>query len=225
MATNSCGGCSPSERRPLRVGLTGGIGSGKSLVADLLAARGAVVIDTDAIAHRLTAAGGRAIGPIVEAFGAQVLDRQGALDRPRMRSLVFGDPAAKARLERILHPWIGDEAEREAEAAAACASYLVFVVPLLVESGAWAARVDRVLVVDCPVELQIERVVRSRGLERAQVEAIVAQQAARDRRLEAADDIVFNAEAVASVAARVERLHKHYLRLAALRGGRSAVIS
>lgn len=214
MATNSSAACSPSERRRLQVGLTGGIGSGKSLVAGLLADLGAAIVDTDAIAHRLTEAGGTAIAAIAAAFGAYFIDHRGALDRARMRERVFDDPAAKASLERILHPLIRAAAEREA-AAAQAAPYLVFAVPLLVESGDWRERVDRVLLVDCPVTLQIERVVRTRALARAQAESIVAQQASRAQRLDVADDVVVNAGAPAPIAARIARLHCRYLELAA----------
>ena len=213
MATNSSACWSP-ERRRLRIGLTGGIGSGKSLVAGLLAERGAAIVDTDAIAHRLTAAGGEAIAAIAAAFGAEFIDRQGALDRARMRARAFDDPAAKARLEAIVHPLIRADAERQA-AAAQAAPYVVFAVPLLVESGNWRERVDRVLLVDCPVALQIERVLRTRALARAQVETIVAQQATRAQRLALADDVIVNAGAPAPIAARVARLHRRYMQLAA----------
>lgn len=197
------------------VGLTGGIGSGKSLVADLLAAQGAAIVDTDAIAHALTRAGGAAIESIRAAFGDRFIDRDGALDRAPMRRHVFAQPAERTRLESILHPLIRAEAEAQAHAAAASAPYVVYAVPLLVESGSWASRVDRVLVVDCPVETQVERVVASRGLPRAQVEAIVAQQASRQARLDAADDIIENAGDAAEVPPRVARLHALYAACAA----------
>jgi dephospho-CoA kinase len=221
MATTSRAASSASERGRFSVGLTGGIGSGKSLVARLLAEHGAAIIDTDALAHRLTAAGGGAIEPIRDAFGPTVIDANGALDRARMRTLVFSEPVAKNRLEQILHPLIRGEAEREAERLSASSPYLVFAVPLLVESGTWAERVDRVLVVDCPVAQQIERVVRTRALTRTQVESIIAQQAPRARRLAAAHDLVVNAGPAAQIAPRVARLHGLYCRMAA----RAPVIS
>jgi len=219
MATISPAASSASKPTRFSVGLTGGIGSGKSLVADLLARHGAAIVDTDAIARRLTAPGGVAITPIATAFGADAIDASGALDRARMRKLAFEDPAAKRRLESILHPLIRREAERDAAVSDATAPYVVFAVPLLVESGGWRARVDRVLVVDCPVELQVERVMRDRALARAQVLAIVAQQATRAQRLAAADDIVVNAGQAAAVAPRVARLHACYCALAAQEHG------
>jgi dephospho-CoA kinase len=214
MATSSPVASSASERAAFSVGLTGGIGSGKSLVADLLGRHGAAIIDTDAIAHRLTAPGGDAIESLATAFGPQFIDAQGALDRGRMRQLVFADPAAKSTLESILHPLIRAEAEREA-AAAAGAPYVVFVVPLLVESGSWSARVRRVLVVDCPLQRQVERVAATRGLTPPQVEAIVAQQASRAQRLAVADDVLVNDASPDDLAPRVARLHTYYCALAA----------
>jgi len=174
----------------LRIGLTGGIGSGKSTVAGLLAAHGAAIIDTDAIARRLTLAGGAAIPALRAEFGDDCIDTNGALDRERMRTLAFGDPAARQRLEGILHPLIGEQAEREA--AAAAAPVKVFDVPLLVESGRWRARVDRVLVVDCSEETQRARVVQRAGWTDTMVRAVIAQQAPRARRLAAADAVIRN---------------------------------
>jgi dephospho-CoA kinase len=199
MATTSRAASLASERGRFSVGLTGGIGSGKSLVAGLLAQHGAAVIDTDAVAHRLTGPGGGAIEPIRAAFGANAIDATGALDRARMRALVFSEPAAKRRLEQILHPLIRGEAEREAQRVSDATPYLVFAVPLLIESGGWAERVDRVLVVDCPV---------------VQVESIIAQQAPRAQRLAAAHDLVVNAGSVAQIAQRAARLHALYCRMA-----------
>ena len=174
----------------LRIGLTGGIGSGKSTVAGLLAAHGAAIIDTDAIARRLTLAGGAAIPALRAEFGDDYIDTNGALDRERMRTLAFGDPAARQRLEGILHPLIGAQTEREA--AAAAAPVKVFDVPLLVESGRWRARVDRVLVVDCSEETQRARVVQRAGWTDTMVRAVIAQQAPRARRLAAADAVIRN---------------------------------
>jgi dephospho-CoA kinase len=177
----------------LRLGLTGGIGSGKSTVADMFALLGAVVIDADAISRATTAPGGPAIQPIAEAFGAEFIAADGALDRARMRQASFSDPAARAKLEAIIHPLVGQEtARRERAAEAAGAICVVFDVPLLVESRRWRKRVDRVLVVDCVPELQISRVMARSGLARDEVERIIASQASRMDRLRAADIVLFN---------------------------------
>ncbi|HCN91515.1 MAG TPA: dephospho-CoA kinase [Oxalobacteraceae bacterium] len=199
--------------KPFSVGLTGGIGSGKTTVADLFAARGASVIDTDHIAHQLTVAGGPAIAAILARFGDRFLTPDGALDRARMREYVFADPAAKASLEAILHPLIRVETERAA--AQAGGAYLLFVVPLLVESGSWRERVSRVLVVDCPEQLQVERVMQRSALSDAQVRAIMATQVRREQRLAAADDVVVNDGEPAALVPQVDRLHALYSRLAA----------
>jgi len=177
----------------LRLGLTGGIGSGKSTVADMFALLGAVVIDADAISRATTAPGGPAIQPIAEAFGAEFIAADGALDRARMRQASFSDPAARAKLEAIIHPLVGQETARcEQAAEAAGAICVVFDVPLLVESRRWRKRVDRVLVVDCVPELQISRVMARSGLARDEVERIIASQASRMDRLRAADIVLFN---------------------------------
>lgn len=194
------------------IGLTGGIGSGKSLVADLFAVRGAAIIDTDLIAHSLTTAEGCAMPAIRAAFGDSFLTADGALDRATMRQRIFTDPAAKRQLEAILHPLIGKETE--AAAAVSNGSYLIFVVPLLVESGRWRQRVDRILVVDCDDTLQLERVMRRNQLAAQQVQAIMAAQASRADRLAAADDVIVNDAGTATLEAEVERLHQHYLALA-----------
>ena len=199
--------------KPFSVGLTGGIGSGKTTVADLFAARGASVIDTDHIAHQLTVAGGPAIAAILARFGDRFLTPDGALDRARMREYVFADPAAKVSLEAILHPLIRVETERAA--AQAGGAYLLFVVPLLVESGSWRERVSRVLVVDCPEQLQVERVMQRSALSDAQVRAIMATQVRREQRLAAADDVVVNDGKPAALVPQVDRLHALYSRLAA----------
>lgn len=206
------GGASCEARgapRRLLVGLTGGIGSGKSTVAELFAARGAAVVDTDAIAHALTAPGGAAIEAIRAEFGDAVIRADGALDRDAMRERAFGDPAARRRLEAILHPMIRTESARGL--AAATGPYAMLVVPLLVESGGRAGEVDRVLVVDCPVEVQIERVMRRNGLSRARVESILAAQASRAQRLAAADDVIDNGATPDALDAQVEALHRRYL--------------
>ena len=174
----------------LRIGLTGGIGSGKSTVARVLAGCGAAVIDTDAIAREMTLAGGAAIGLIRQAFGAAFIDGNGALDRARMRTLAFSDPGAKRQLEAILHPLIG--AETETRAAAAAERVLVFDVPLLVESAHWRARVNKVLVVDCHEQTQTDRVVARSGWTPQAVQAVIDQQAARALRRACADAVIFN---------------------------------
>ncbi|MCA3238497.1 MAG: dephospho-CoA kinase [Curvibacter sp.] len=177
----------------LRLGLTGGIGSGKSTVASLLAGLGARVIDADAISRELTAADGQAIPAIREAFGTEVISTEGSLDRARMRSLVFGDPAARRRLEQILHPLIGLESRRQAEHATRTGYRCVVLdIPLLVESSHWRPQLDQVLVLDCTPRTQIDRVMQRSGLTQAEVEAILAQQASRRQRLRAADHVIFN---------------------------------
>lgn len=200
---------SSQSKRKFAIGLTGGIGSGKSTVADLFAARGASVIDTDLIAHQLTAAHGAAMPAIEREFGAQFVQPDGALDRAKMRVHVFDQPLHKKRLEAILHPLIRQACE--VQAAAATGAYIVFVVPLLVESGSWKERVDRVVVVDCPEEIQVSRVMQRSGLTRAQVLAIMSAQASRSARLAAADDVITNASGIDTLAPQVEKLHARYL--------------
>ena len=175
----------------MRIGLTGGIGSGKSTVAALLVQCGATLIDTDAIARQLSQPAGAAIDAIRRQFGADFIDANGALDRTRMRALAFSDPDARRRLEAILHPLIGTETERQAEAARA-ATAIVFDVPLLVESGRWRARVDAVLVVDCGESTQARRVQARSGWTAATVQAVIAQQATRAQRRACADAVIFN---------------------------------
>ena len=196
----------------LRVGLTGGIGSGKSTVADLFAARGASIVDTDLIAHALTAAGGSAMAAIRDEFGAAVVSPSGALDRGEMRRLAFADPLVRGRLEAILHPLIRAESLRQCERATG--PYVLLVVPLLVESGDFRRRVDRVLVVDCPPAVQVARVMARSGLSEPEVRAIIAAQVGRDERLAAADDVVVNDGPLAAVASRVDALHQLYVKLA-----------
>ena len=196
------------------IGLTGGIGSGKTTVADLFAARGASLVDTDLIAHRITAPAGLAMPAIKQAFGPDFVAADGSLDRARMRALIFSDDDARRRLEAITHPLIRAETDREAGDAQG--PYVIFVVPLLVESGNWKARSDRVLVVDCSVETQIARVMRRNGFTREQVEAIIARQATREARLAAADDVIVNdATTPDALAAEVDALHQRYLGFAA----------
>jgi dephospho-CoA kinase len=194
------------------IGITGGIGCGKTTVANLFAARGASVIDTDQIAHQLTLSGGAAMAAIRSEFGTKYVDANGAMDRASMRALVFGDPAAKRRLEAILHPLIGQETARQS--AAAHGIYVMLVVPLLIESGNWKQRVARVLVIDCPEALQIARVMTRSGLTEAQVRAIMATQVSRQTRLAAADDVVTNDGEMSILTAQVDRLHAFYAGLA-----------
>lgn len=196
----------------LRVGLTGGIGSGKSTVAGVLVGLGATLIDTDRIARDLTAAGGSALPSIIAAFGVDAIDAGGALDRARMRERVFADPAARQRLEAILHPMIGAETARQA--AASTSAVVVFDVPLLVESGRWAALVDRVWVVDCSVAMQRARVLARSGWSEETVDAVIRQQATRAQRRATADAVIDNdATSLAALAAEVEGLYRESLAL------------
>ncbi|HEV2610568.1 MAG TPA: dephospho-CoA kinase [Noviherbaspirillum sp.] len=197
------------------VGLTGGIGSGKTTVSDMFAERGAAIIDTDTIAHALTAPGGIAIPAIHAQFGEAFLTADGAMDRTKVREYVFAQPEAKARLEAILHPLIRIETERAA--AEAAGAYLLFVVPLLVESGSWKQRVNRVLVIDCPESLQVARVVRRSGLSESQVYAIMGAQTTRTERLAAADDVIVNDDGTDALRPQVDRLHALYLSMSSAR--------
>ena len=204
---------------PLVIALTGGIGSGKSSVAAILKELGALIVDTDEIAHRLTAPdqpGARAIGA---QFGHGYLCKDGALDRERMRELVFSDPAAKKKLEVILHPMIRAEVSTEISAAVkrAHAPYVVIVVPLLIETGAYRDLAQRILVVDCSEEEQLARVTQRSGLAADAVRAVMASQVSRAERLRDADDIVRNETDLATLRADVVALHRKYLQLA---GGR-----
>jgi len=206
---------SKEQQAMFSIGLTGGIGSGKTTVADLFAARGVPVIDTDLIAHGVTAPGGVAMPLIEAAFGAAYVAADGSLERAKMRERVFGDDAAKAQLEAIVHPLIRAESERQRSEARG--PYHIVVVPLLVESGERATRATRILVVDCPVETQIERVMRRNGFSRDQVLAIIARQATREARLAVANDVVVNDEnaTLESLGGDVQALHERYLALAA----------
>lgn len=172
------------------IGLTGGIGSGKSTVARCLQDCGAVRVDTDAIAHQLTAAGGGAMPALREVFGESIAGADGALDRAAMRELAFSDPSARGRLESVLHPMIGEEARRQA--AAAGDRVVVFDVPLLAESRTWRARVDRVLVVDCGEAVQVARVMQRSGWSEQAVRRVIAQQASRAVRRSIADAVIHN---------------------------------
>jgi dephospho-CoA kinase len=194
------------------VGLTGGIGTGKTTVADRLAGLGAHVVDTDAIAREITQAHGEAMPAIREMFGAKYVTPEGALDRAAMRSLAFADANARAQLESILHPAIRRAAD--AELARSSAPYALLVVPLLFETGGYAGRVGRVLLVDCSPELQIRRVMARSSLDEGEVRAIMAAQWPRWRRLQLADDVVWNGGEAAALAPQCARLHADYARRA-----------
>jgi dephospho-CoA kinase len=198
-------------QRPFLLGLTGGIGSGKSTVSAMFAARGAVVIDADAISRATTAAGGSALPAIAAAFGPGLIDASGALDRAAMRALVFQDASNRARLEAIIHPLVAQETGRRARQAMAQGhALIVFDVPLLVEAGArWRARVDRVLVIDCDRATQIERVQARNQLPPDEVERIVRAQATRAQRWSAADIVIANGAGVT-----LEILQQHVQALA-----------
>jgi dephospho-CoA kinase len=191
------------------VGLTGGIGSGKSTAADFLAALGATIVDTDEISRALTAAGGAAMAALRDAFGARFMAADGALDRAAMRARVFEDPTARARLESILHPAIRDEADRAL--AAANGPYAVIVVPLLFETRGYVDRVVRTLVIDCPEALQASRTAARSSLTDAEVRRIMQAQWPRWRRLQVADDVAWNGGDEASLQAQCTRLHAFYL--------------
>jgi dephospho-CoA kinase len=195
------------------VGLTGGIGSGKSAAADEFARLGAKVVDTDAIAHELTGPGGAAIPEIRRQFGSAFVDSAGAMDRKRMRDLAFSDPHEKLRLEALLHPLIRAESARRI--AAVAGPYALHVVPLLIESQGYRERVGRVLVVDCPEALQIARVRQRSGLPEEEIRRIMASQVQREKRLAAADDVIDNSGPIAAMQQQVRQLHETYLRLAA----------
>ncbi len=175
---------------PLKIGLTGGIGSGKSTVAAMLVSRGAALIDTDAIARELTAAGGTALPLLVREFGDAILLPDGSLDRAAMRSRAFGDVSVRQRLEAVLHPMIGEQAQHQANTSTS--PMLVFDVPLLAESRHWRARVHRVLVVDCRTDTQIDRVANRPGWTREAAAQATAAQCSREARRAIADAVIFN---------------------------------
>ena len=200
-------------RAPL-VGLTGGIGSGKTAVSDRLAKLGAGIVDTDLIAHQITASGGLAIPLINERFGAEFIDPNGALDRSKMRSLVFADPSARKSLEDITHPLIREETARQAERLLQEKTpYLVFVVPLLIESGSWKPILDYLVVVDCSEETQIERVMHRNNLSRDEVESILKAQASRQERITRADTVIENEGNLDHLDAEVLKLHQKILQI------------
>ena len=201
-----------STKPPFRVALTGGIASGKSTVADLFAALDVPVIDTDVIAREVVAPGRPALAQVAEAFGADVLDPDGSLDRKRMRERIFADADARRRLEAILHPAIRAEMERQSQAAGG--PYQVLVIPLLAEGGR-RDHVDRVLLVDVPEELQIQRVMWRDGVSHDEAQASLNAQATRAQRLAMADDVLRNTGRVDDLREQVAKLHQQFLRLAA----------
>ena len=195
------------------VGLTGGIGSGKSAATSFFAALGIAVVDTDAIAHELTVAGGAAMPALVAEFGPAVTTADGALDRGGMRRLVFSDPAARGRLEGILHPLIREVSEKRCRDAVS--PYVILAVPLLVESASYRERCARIAVVDCPESLQVSRVMARSGLTVEEVRAIMLAQASRAQRLAVADDVLVNDGDLHHLELQVAEVHRKYLLLAA----------
>jgi dephospho-CoA kinase len=203
------------KRAYFSVGLTGGVGSGKSTIAGMLLRNGAGVVDADAIAHELTRPGGAAIEGIRQTFGDAAIAADGAMDRAWMRARAFADITTRRTLERLLHPLIRSASNRRAEEHAASGSpYVVFVIPLLVESGDARGRFDRILVVDCTEDTQIARACARPGIDTSVARGILAAQATRAQRLAAADDVVFNEAPLAEISARVDRLHQRYVQLA-----------
>lgn len=197
------------------VGLTGGIGSGKSAAAEEFGRLGATVVDTDDIALELTRPGGAATGQVRSLFGDEYVDAEGAMDRAKMRALAFRDHAARKKLEQLLHPMIRAESERRI--AAASGPYVIHVVPLLVESAGYRQRVARVLVVDCPESVQLERVRRRSGLSEDEVKRIIGAQIKREDRLAAADDVIDNSGTLDALHKQVRALHARYLAESRLR--------
>jgi dephospho-CoA kinase len=206
-------------KTPYRVGLTGGVGSGKSTVARLLQQRGAGIVDADRLVHELIAPGGAAIEDLRSEFGPDAIGADGGLDRAWMRSRAFTEERDRRRLESILHPRVRAASDVRAAQLAGSVSYIAFVVPLLVESGDWTNRVDRILVVDCSESVQLERVAARPGLDRAIALSIVRAQASRAERLSAADDVLFNEAPLALIVDSVAALHAHYVDAAAAASG------
>lgn len=196
----------------LVIGLTGGIGSGKSAAAEEFARLGAAVVDTDVIAHELTRAGGAAMGAVLQRFGNEFVLPDGSMDRKKMRERVFADPESKQALEALLHPMIRAESQRRIDGATA--PYVIHVVPLLVESSAYRLPVHRVLVVDCSEDVQLARVRARSGLAEAEVRAILRAQATRSERLAAADDVIDNDGTLDALRHQVARLHAQYQTMA-----------
>lgn len=193
------------------VALTGGIGSGKTTISDMFAELGVEVIDTDEIARALTGKAQPAVRDIADKFGPEIIDSDGSLNRDRMRELVFSDPQAKETLQNILHPLIRAEVQRRL--AASTAPYALVVVPLLVESRGYGFA-NRIVVVDCSEEQQIERVAHRSGLPQEQIRAIIASQASRSERLSVANDVIHNDGEISALRSQVQKLHQHYLSLA-----------
>ena len=195
-------------RIPL-IGLTGGIGSGKTVVSKLLAQLGAGIVDTDLIAHHITGPGGSAIPLIREQFGSEYIGDDGALDRAKMRTIVFENPESRKLLEAVTHPLIRQETIKQAlQSAQDGALYLVFVVPLLIESGAWKGLIDHLVVMDCPKETQIERVMQRSNLSRLEIERILAAQDSREERLSQADTVIKNQRRLEDLELEVQSLHQ-----------------
>jgi dephospho-CoA kinase len=196
------------------IGLTGGIGSGKTAVSDLLGELGAGIIDTDLISHQITAPGGKAIPLITKIFGTEFINAQGALNRAKMRTLVFEDPQARQALEQITHPLIQEETAQQAfQLAKSGVPYLVFVVPLLIESGFWIKLIDYLVVVDCPEETQIQRVMHRNNMTRPEVENILKAQTSRDTRLAVANAVIQNQGSLDELKPEVLNLHQQLLKI------------
>lgn len=196
------------------IGLTGGIGSGKTAVSNLLGGLGAGIIDTDLISHQITAPGGNAIPLIAKEFGADFIDPKGALNRAKMRALVFADPSARQALEKITHPLIQQETVKQAfELAQSGSPYLVFVVPLLIESGSWVKLIDYLVVIDCPEETQIQRVMHRNNMTRLDVENILKAQTDRKVRLAEANAIIENHSSIDELKSEVLKLHQKLLKI------------
>ena len=195
-----------------RVGLTGGIGSGKSTVASLFAELGVPVIDTDVISHQLTQPSGAAIPAVTTAFGKDYLDATGALDRVKMRQLVFTDPTARQHLEKILHPLILSQAKSQADKSAA--PYTLLVIPLLFETNTYQEWLNHTVTVDCSEATQLARATSRSGLSAQMVQAIMARQLSRAQRLALADDAIMNEGTLTDLGQQISRLHQRYLKLA-----------
>ncbi|QDQ26352.1 dephospho-CoA kinase [Chitinimonas arctica] len=193
------------------IGLTGGIGSGKSTVADLFQTLGVPLVDTDQIAHQISQPGQAGALAVGELFGDGFLTPAGAIDRPKLRTKVFGQAAALKQLEAALHPLIQQEAMRQLAALPQDQPYCLLAVPLLLETGSYRHVIDRTLVVDCPEDVQISRVMRRSQLSEAEIRAIMAKQVTREQRLSQADDIVLNAGDLPQLTDTVKELHRKYL--------------
>ena len=204
----------PPASRAFRVALTGGIASGKTTVANLFAAHGVPLVDTDLIAREVVEPGQPALVAVARAFGDDVLDPDGRLDRRLLREIIFDDATARARLEAILHPAIRAEMERQSAAAAQAGPYQILVIPLLAEGGR-RDHVDRVLVVDAPEDVQVERLVARDSVTREQAQSSLRAQAQRETRLGIADDVVTNTSRIEDLREQVAALHERYVKLAA----------